>query len=87
MDSKLERRVERLEQPARDEDKFQAAVEARARVSELVAMVREHMGPGHPSSVMEYVMEHASDEPGTDIEWAMFVLKNAVVRIKAQDVS
>ncbi len=87
MDSKFIRRIERLEQPAETEAKWQASADARARVNELVAMVREHMGPGEPSSVAEYVMKHAPDNPRTDIDRVMFILKNAVERIEAQHAS
>ncbi len=75
MDSEFRRRVERLEQPAAEEAKWQASAEARARVRELVALVREHMGPDEQSSVAEYVRKHAPEEPRTDIERVMVVLK------------
>ncbi len=84
MDSGFKRRVERLEQPAAIEAKWQASAEARARVKELVAMVREHMGPDEQSSVAEYVTKHAPKEPHTDIERAMFVLKEGMQRAKEQ---
>ncbi len=82
MDSKFIRRIERLEQPAAVEAKWQASAEARARVKELVAMVREHMGSDEQSSVAEYVEKHAPEEPRTDIERAMFVLKEGMQRAK-----
>ncbi len=84
MDSEFRRRVERLEQPAAEEAKWQASAEARARVKELVALVREHMGPDEQSSVAEYVEKHAPEEPGTDIERVMFVLKDGMQRAKEQ---
>ncbi len=71
----FKKRVERLEQPAAEEANWQAQAEARERVSELTAMVREHMGPDDQTSVAEYVRDHAPEEPRTDIERAMFVLK------------
>ena len=80
MDSKFIRRIERLEQPEAKEAKWQANAEARARVKELVAMVREHMGPDEQSSVAEYVKKHAPEEPRTDIERVMFVLKDGIQR-------
>ena len=80
MDSKLKRRVERLEEPEAKEAKWQASAEARARVKELVAMVREHMGPDEQSSVAEYVEKHAPEEPRTDIERVMLVLKDGIQR-------
>ncbi len=80
MDSKFIRRIERLEQPVEVEAKWQANAEARARVKELVAMVREHMGPEKQSSVAEYVKKHAPEEPRTDIERVMFVLKDGIQR-------
>ncbi len=82
MDSEFRRRVERLEQPAAEEAKWQASAEARARVRELVALVREHMGPDEQSSVAEYVRKHAPEEPRTEIERAMFVLKEGMQRAK-----
>ncbi len=80
MDSKLKRRVERLEEPEAKEAKWQASAEARAQVKELVAMVQEHMGPDEQSSVAEYVEKHAPEEPRTDIERVMFVLKDGIQR-------
>ncbi len=82
MDSRFKRRVERLEEPEILEAKWQASAEARARVKQLVAMVREHMGPDEQSSVAEYVEKHAPEEPHTDIERAMFVLKEGMQRAK-----
>ncbi len=82
MDSGFKRRIERLEQPAAEEAKWEASAEARARVKDLVAMVREHMGPDEQSSVAEYVRKHAPEEPRTDIERAMFVLKGGMQRAK-----
>ncbi len=82
MDNKFIRRLERLEEPEAKEAKWQASAEARAQVKELVAMVREHMGPDEQSSVAEYVMKHAPEEPHTDIERAMFVLKEGMQRAK-----
>ena len=76
MDSKFIRRIEELEKPERLESEWQEKAEARERVSLLTAMVREHMGPDEQSSVAEYVMKHAPEEPHTDIERAMFVLKD-----------
>ena len=84
MVSEFKRRIERLEQPAAVEAKWQVSAEARARVKALVDMVLEHMGPDEPLSVAEYVVKHASEEPRTDIEWAMFVLKEGMQRAKEQ---
>ena len=75
--------VLKLEQPAANERKWEAQAKARARVSELTAMVREHMGPDEQHmSVAEYVEKHAPDEPRTDIERVMFLLKHANRRAK-----
>ncbi len=82
MDSDFKRRLERLEQPAANEAEWQAKAEARAQVKELVAMVQEHMGPDEQSSVAEYVEKHAPEEPRTDIERVMFVLKDGIQRAK-----
>ncbi len=71
MDSKLKRRVERLEEPEAKEAKWQASAEARA-------------GPDEQSSVAEYVEKHAPEEPRTDIERAMFVLKEGMQRAKTR---
>ena len=84
MDSKFIRRIERLEQPVAVEAKWQANAEARARVRELVALVREHMGRDEQSSVAEYVRKHAPEEPRTEIERAMFVLKAGLQRAEEQ---
>ena len=75
MDSDFKKRIERLEQPAAEEVNWQAQAEAQAQLDGLVAMVRWHMGPDDQTSVAEYVREHAPEEPCTDIERAMFVLK------------
>ncbi len=40
------------------------------------------MGPDEQSSVAEYVEKHAPEEPRTDIERAMFVLKDEIQRAK-----
>ena len=84
MDSDFKRRLERLEQPAANEAEWQAKAEARAQVNELVAMVREHMRPDEQSSVAEYVRKHTPEEPRTDIERAMFVLKAGLHRVEEQ---
>ena len=84
MDSKFIRRIERLEEPEAKEAKWQASAEAQAQVKELVALVREHMGPDEQSSVAEYVRKHAPEEPRTEIERAMFVLKAGLQRAEEQ---
>ena len=84
MDNDLKRRLERLEQPAAVEAKWEGSAEARAQVKELVAMVREYMGPNEQSSVAEYVRKHAPEEPRTDIERVMVVLKAGMQRAEEQ---
>ena len=63
MDSKLELRVERLEQPARDEVKFQAVVEARDRVGAWVDKLIAKLGRSEPIDTLGSPVPDGPPEP------------------------